>query len=153
MIRTVAALLAVAVAGMGAGPIQLPVQQPTQPALQPPPVMPNGRVCIEKSFGAKIPGLVEIFDKPIFGAFDDPRGSPVYLPYNQNVDVSLSETWRATARDFLVCNCQLAREIWWSREVVGNKAKYAHIKVVTPAPGALAWINAQLKANGYAPIP
>lgn len=101
-----------------------------------------------------VPGLVEIFDKPMFGAFDDPnRPSPVYLPYNQNVDVSLSETWRATARDFLVCNCQVAKEIWWSREVIGNKAKYAHIKVVTPAPGALGWINAQLKSNGYAPIP
>jgi uncharacterized repeat protein (TIGR03803 family) len=100
------------------------------------------------------PGLVEIFDKPMFGAFDDPaRPSPVYLPYNQNVDVSLSETWRATARDFLVCNCQVAKEIWWSRQVVGNKAKYAHIKVVTPAPGTLTWINAQLKVNGYAPIP
>jgi len=100
------------------------------------------------------PGLVEIFDKPAFGAFDDPnRPSTVYLPYNQNVDVKLSETWRATARDFLVCNCQLAKEIWWSREVVGNKASYKHIKVVTPAPGTLAWINAQLKVNAFAPIP
>jgi uncharacterized repeat protein (TIGR03803 family) len=101
-----------------------------------------------------VPGAVEIFDKPAFGAFDDPaRPSPVYLPYKQNVDVKLSETWRATARDFLVCNCQLAKEIWWSREIVANKASYKHIKVVTPAPGALAWINAQLKANGYAAIP
>lgn len=93
-----------------------------------------------------VPGLVEIFDAPGFSA-------PTYLADNVTLDPKLSETWRATARDFLVCNCKVAKEIWWSREQNGPAPRYAHIKVVDPAPDVLTWINAQLKSNGYAPIP
>ncbi|HEU5218965.1 MAG TPA: choice-of-anchor tandem repeat GloVer-containing protein [Gemmatimonadales bacterium] len=93
-----------------------------------------------------VPGLVEIFDLPGFTP-------PTYLEDNQTLDPTLSETWRATARDFLVCNCRVTKEIWWSREQKGPAPRYAHIKVVDPAPDALTWINAQLKSNGFAPIP
>ncbi|MDQ6829907.1 MAG: hypothetical protein M3081_13690, partial [Gemmatimonadota bacterium] len=100
------------------------------------------------------PVVVAIFDKPTFGVYDDPnRASAVYLPSGQNPDVKLSETWRATARDFLVCNCQVTKEIWWSREVRGGKSSFAHIRIANPAADALSWINAQLKSDGYATIP
>ncbi len=100
------------------------------------------------------PNMAAIFDRPSFGVFTDAnRPSSIYLPAGQNADLTKSETWRATARDFIVCNCQVSREVWWSREVRGAKVYFAHIKIVKPAPDALDWINAHLKSDGYAPIP
>ena len=91
-------------------------------------------------------GMATIFDVPNFP-------EPAYPPAGQLADSTLSETWRITARDFVVCNCQVAREVWWSREERGGKIRYAHIKIVKPMTDALDWINANLQVDGYAPIP
>ena len=103
------------------------------------------------------PNFVAIFDKPSFGKFDDPTNpnlaEGMYLLANQTADPTKSETWRLTARDFLICNCQVSKEIWWAREIRGGKASFAHIQIKEPIPDALDWINEHLKANGYAPIP
>ncbi len=114
----------------------------------------------DQSVGAahtRTPNSVAIFDKPSFGAFDDPnRPSDVYPLSGQDAkNPAISQIWRATARVFLICNCQVAKEIWWTREVQGGVAKYAHIRIETPKDPevSLTWINAQLKANGYAAIP
>jgi uncharacterized repeat protein (TIGR03803 family) len=98
--------------------------------------------------------MVTIFDRPSFGSFDDPtKAAGPYLPAAQTADPTKSEIWRLTARDFLICNCQVAKEIWWARQVRGGKASYTAIRIRTPATDALNWINAQLKRDGYAPIP
>jgi len=100
------------------------------------------------------PNYVTIFDKPSFGAFDDPnRAAPAYPLSGQDSNLQLSQTWRATARDFVICNCQVAREVHWAREVRGGKAYYAHMRIFIPAPDILQWINDQLKKEGYAAIP
>ena len=91
-------------------------------------------------------GMATIFDAPNFP-------EPAYPDSMQKLDPAQSETWRITARDFVMCNCQLAREVWWSREERGTKMKYTHIKIVRPMPEALDWINANLQVDGYAPIP
>jgi uncharacterized repeat protein (TIGR03803 family) len=92
------------------------------------------------------PSMATIFDVPNFP-------EPAYPPAGQLADPSLSETWRITARDFVVCNCRVTREVWWSREERGGKLRYAHIKIVSPMKDALDWINANLQVDGYAPIP
>jgi uncharacterized repeat protein (TIGR03803 family) len=92
------------------------------------------------------PGMATIFDVPNFP-------EPAYPAAGQPADTTLSETWRITARDFVVCNCQVAKEVWWSREERGGKIRYAHIKIVNPMAQALDWINANLQVDGYAPIP
>ncbi|MDQ6827801.1 MAG: hypothetical protein M3081_02935 [Gemmatimonadota bacterium] len=47
----------------------------------------------------------------------------------------------------------MTKEVWWSREVRGGKASYAHIRILTPAPDELSWINEHLKNDGYAAVP
>jgi len=114
----------------------------------------------DQSVGAghtRAANYVVIFDKPSFGEFQGEAGaSDLFPPSGQDaLNPALSQTWRATARDFLICNCQVAKEIWWTREVKGGKASYTHIRVETPADPAasLRWINEQLNKNGYAAIP
>ena len=92
------------------------------------------------------PWIATIFDVPNFP-------EPAYPPAGQLADSTLIETWRITARDFVMCNCQLAREVWWSREERAGKLKYTHIRIGPPSKDALGWINANLQVDGYAPIP
>jgi uncharacterized repeat protein (TIGR03803 family) len=91
-------------------------------------------------------GMATIFDEPNFP-------EPAYPAAGQLADPTLSETWRITARDFVMCNCQLAREVWWSREERGTKMKYTHIRITPPSKDALDWANGLLQVDGYAPIP
>ena len=81
------------------------------------------------------------------------RPAAAYPLSGQDPDPQISQTWRATARDFVICNCQVAREVHWAREVRGGKAYYAHMRIFIPAPDVLQWINDQLKKEGYATIP
>jgi uncharacterized repeat protein (TIGR03803 family) len=94
-----------------------------------------------------IPTAVTILDAPGFG------DQGAYPPSGQNPDTTKSETWRATLYDFVFCNCQVTREVWWSREMRGGKVYYAHIRVFIPAPDILDWISSQLRKDDYAPVP
>ena len=114
----------------------------------------------DQSVGAghtRTPSYVVIFDKPSFGEFLGEAGaSDLYPPSGQDaLNPALSQVWRATARVFLICNCRVAKEIWWTREVKGGKASYTHIRVETPTDPAasLRWINEQLGKNGFAGLP
>jgi uncharacterized repeat protein (TIGR03803 family) len=91
-------------------------------------------------------GFATIYDIPNFP-------NPPYPPSGQLADSTLSETWRANARDFVFCNCQLLREVWWSREEKAGKLRYAHIRIERPGRDDLGWLNANLQIDGYAPVP
>ena len=38
-------------------------------------------------------------------------------------------------------------------QIYGGKAYFTHVSVQNATPNTLSWINAQLKRDGYAPIP
>ena len=92
------------------------------------------------------PSSVTFFDAPNFPG-------PPYPAAGQDPDPLKSEIWEIWARDFLVCNCEVKREIWWSKVMQGGKESYTHMWIITPVPDALDWINMHLKADGFAPIP
>ena len=86
------------------------------------------------------------FDVPNF-----PEGT--YPPAGQDADSQKSEFGEIRARAFLVCNCKVKREVWWSKVKHVGIENYTKIRIITPAPDALSWINAHLNADAYAPIP
>lgn len=101
-----------------------------------------------------------IFDRPGFGWFGIPRAEtdprsedPPYPLSGQSRNDAQSETWRITAHDYVMCNCQVTREVRWAREVHDSVASYRHIRVFIPAPEILTWINEKLRRDGYAPVP
>jgi len=112
---------------------------------------------LEQALGAAhqaAPSLAAIFDKPSFGKLENPKAAEGSYPLSgQNPDPKLSETWRATLVDYVFCNCQLAREAHWAREVVGGKAYFAHMSVAIPAADKLQWVNEQLRKDGYQAVP
>jgi uncharacterized repeat protein (TIGR03803 family) len=112
---------------------------------------------LEQALGAAhiaLPSVAAIFDKPSFGKLENPNAAEGSYPLSgQNPDPKLSETWRATLVDYVFCNCQLAREAHWAREVVGGKAYFAHMSVTVPAADKLQWINEQLRKDGYQAVP
>ncbi|NOT25134.1 MAG: hypothetical protein HOP16_03425 [Acidobacteria bacterium] len=93
------------------------------------------------------------------------------------------ETWRATFKSYVMCNCQVVREIRWAREVAWivdppaslavppdlNKGKQGpprymgwrnstsdpvtKISIDAPSDPDLSWANAQVAADGYEPLP
>jgi uncharacterized repeat protein (TIGR03803 family) len=94
-----------------------------------------------------------MFDQPSFGA-------PIF-------NEGAHETWRATFKDFVICNCKVIREIHWTREVPWvptpappstfdpNKGKqgpprYVNVSIVAPSDPDLTWAKGQLKADGFA---
>ena len=89
---------------------------------------------------------VTFFDVPNF-----PEGT--YPPAGQVADRQKSEIREIRARAFLVCNCEVKREVWWSKVKQVGIENYTKIRIITAAPDALSWINAHLKADGYEPIP
>ncbi len=104
------------------------------------------------------PFRVKIFDQPNFG-------KPIF-------NEGAHETWRATFKSYVVCNCQVVREVHWTREVRWevdlsggpnvlpdlNKGKqlppeYVEVEIVPPSDPDFEWANEQLKKDGYAPVP
>jgi len=104
------------------------------------------------------PFSLKIFDQPSFA-------SPIF-------GQGAHETWRATFKSYVVCNCKVVREVRWTREVRWevdlsggpnvlpdpNKGKqlpsaYVDVKIVTPSDPDFKWANEQLKKDGYAPVP
>jgi uncharacterized repeat protein (TIGR03803 family) len=108
--------------------------------------------------GAGIARIVNAFGLTMF---DQPSfASPIFSE-------GAHETWRATFKDYVICNCKVVREIHWAREVPWipdpatpatfdpNRGKqgpprYVNVKIVPPTDPDLAWAKAQLKADGYA---
>ncbi len=93
-----------------------------------------------------------MFDQPSFA-------EPIYRP-------GARETWRATFKDYVICNCQVVREIRWAREVPwmpdltpsethdplrGRQGppRYVDVEILPPTDPDLSWAEAQLKADGY----
>lgn len=104
------------------------------------------------------PFSVKIFDQPTFA-------TPIF---NQGAH----ETWRASFKSYVVCNCQVVREVRWTREVRWevdlsggpnvlpdlNKGRqlpprYVDVAIVAPSDPDFKWANEQLKKDGYAPVP
>lgn len=104
------------------------------------------------------PFSLKIFDQPSFA-------KPIF-------GEGAHETWRATFKSYVVCNCQVVREVRWTREARWdvdlsggpnvlpdlNKGKqlppeYVDVKIVAPSDPDFKWANEQLKKDGYAPVP
>lgn len=104
------------------------------------------------------PFRVKIFDQPSFAA-------PIF-------GKGAHETWRATFKSYVVCNCKVVREVRWTREVrwevdlsggpnvlpdlnEGQQLPpaYVNVEIVTPSDPDFVWANEQLKKDGYAPVP
>lgn len=98
------------------------------------------------------------FDQPSFVA-------PVYLP-------GAHETWRATFKDYVICNCQAVAEVKWAREArwivnlpSGNNVtvdvnqghqdplQYVNVSIGPPDDPQLLWVNQQVKKDGFVPVP
>ena len=113
-----------------------------------------------------------IYDKPTFPEwFTDPktgqRARTIYDP--ANLASPNNEIWRARARVFAICNCEVKWEIFWTTDIRYNPANLTsgiriwedgvdperiRIKPVPPErqEKAMAWINGHLRA-GVDPIP
>ncbi|MCW5620994.1 MAG: hypothetical protein KIS79_07815 [Burkholderiales bacterium] len=104
------------------------------------------------------PFSVKIFDQPSFA-------KPIF-------NEGAHETWRATFKSYVVCNCKVVSEVHWTREVRWevdlsggpnvlpdlNKGKqlpaeYVDVKIVPPSDPDFTWANEQVKKDGYAPVP
>ncbi|HUQ51561.1 MAG TPA: choice-of-anchor tandem repeat GloVer-containing protein, partial [Gammaproteobacteria bacterium] len=99
-----------------------------------------------------------MFDQPTFGE------GLLFAP-------GARETWRATFKSYVICNCQVVREIHWAREVPwivdlsgtptviptptnGKQGppRYTGVQIVETTDADLAWANAQIAADGFTPI-
>jgi len=100
----------------------------------------SGNARIVNPFG------LTMFDQPSFG-------QPIFLP-------GAHETWRATIKNYVICNCQVVREIEWTREVpwvpdvagtsgMQGPPRYVNVKIVTPTDPDFSWAKAQVEADGY----
>jgi hypothetical protein len=113
----------------------------------------KGAARIVNAFG------LTMFDQPTFGeSWLFAAGSP--------------ETWRATFKSYVICNCKVVREIHWAREVPwivdlsgtptviptmtnGKQGppRYTGVQIVETTDADLSWANAQIAADGFTPIP
>ncbi len=98
--------------------------------------------------------------------FDQPNFSPAYyLP-------GMHQTWRTRMKDYVICNCQVVSEVLWTRQIpwipdvpTGNNvtfdinkghqgpAAYVDVSIVTPDDPTLDRVNAQIKKDGFQPVP
>jgi uncharacterized repeat protein (TIGR03803 family) len=108
--------------------------------------------------GAGVARIVNAFGLTIF---DQPSfAQPIF-------NEGAHETWRATFKDYVICNCKVVREIRWAREVpwIPDPApsetfdpnrgwqgppRYVGVEIVPPTDPDLTWAKARLKADGYA---
>lgn len=112
-----------------------------------------GNVRIVNPFG------LTVFDQPTFA-------DPLLFPPGAH------ETWRATFKSYVICNCKVVREIQWAREVpwivdlsgtptvipnmnTGRQGppRYPFVRIVETKDTNLEWANTQITADGYTPIP
>ncbi len=101
------------------------------------------------------PSAVTIFDQPSLAA-----DNVVFY-------AGAHETWRATAKDFAICNCKVVRTVTWAREArwnaltgVQGPPTYTNFSIGVPdvtdpawADKQMQWINTQLQKDGYDPVP
>jgi uncharacterized repeat protein (TIGR03803 family) len=98
--------------------------------------------------------------------FDQPSFSSVYyLP-------DVHETWRTRIKDYVICNCQVVKEVLWTREVpwipdlpTGNNVtvdinkgqqgppEYVDMSITDPDDPQLVWVNGQIQKDGFLPVP
>src|SRR4029077_1775039 len=100
------------------------------------------------------PLSLTIFDQPEFGG-------TTYLPGSH-------ETWKATFKDYVICNCQVVSEVRWSRQVLwipdlptGNNVtvdvnkghqgppQYGVVTITEPDDPLLDWVNLQVQKDGF----
>jgi len=115
----------------------------------------------DRQYGVPVvtgPLSLTFFDQPNFGG-------TTYLP-------GAHETWRATFKDYVICNCQVVSEVRWTREVPWivdlpsspnvtvdvNKGhqgpiRYVDVSIVPPTDPTLEWANMQVRQDGFDPVP
>ena len=84
-----------------------------------------------------------MFDQPSFAHFEDPLAV-------RQADPNI---YRATFKTFAMCNGELVREVHWTMEVSKGVRSYKDVKILPADNSALQWINAQLAADGFRPVP
>ena len=114
--------------------------------------------------------VTAVFDQPSFVTTrPEDIGKPGVIP---NFIEGAHETWRATFKDYVICNCQVVKEIHWSREVKwiidlpsapnvtvdinkGHQSPptYGPVTVVAPTDPTFQWANEQLKRDRFPPVP
>ncbi len=121
---------------------------------------PNGYYDQAPEAGHRLdPAAVTIFDVPSLA----PDGVD-FLVRRRG-----TRLWRATAKDFAICNCKVVRTVTWAREARWNALKGVqgpptYVNVSIEAPPAtdtnstwsntqMQWINTELQKDGYDPVP
>jgi len=85
--------------------------------------------------------------------FDQPQFNPPLFDPADQADPTTSQTWRGVAKVYVICNCNVVREVRWTIEIFAGKQKYKEIDIRPADHSALAWINAQLQRDQFRPVP
>jgi uncharacterized repeat protein (TIGR03803 family) len=114
----------------------------------------------------KFAGTARIVNPFGLTTFDQPNfNDPLLFP------AGARETWRATFKNYVICNCRVVREIHWAREVPwivdlsgtplvvpditkGKQGppRYLPVRIIESTDAALIEANKQISADGYTPI-
>lgn len=92
------------------------------------------------------------FDMPTFGE-KTADGTPTIYGQPGAQDRGKSQRWSAIVKAYAMCNCELVREINYTREKFEGVEDYKNVTIEPVTAADLDWVKKQLELDGFDPLP